>query len=47
MHEGECQTDNHTADVHVIRSYDVMNGIRSDPREGDFSLEIRAVRLTI
>ena len=28
VHEGECQTDNHTAGVHVIRSDDVTNGNR-------------------
>ena len=22
-----CQTDNHTADVHVIRNDDIMNGV--------------------
>ena len=27
LHEGECQTDNHTADVHVIRNDDIMNGV--------------------
>ena len=33
-HWHDCQTDNHTAGVHVIRNDDVTNGIRSDPGEG-------------
>ena len=27
LHEGECQTDNHIADVHVIRNDDITTGV--------------------
>ena len=54
LHEGECQTDSHTADVHIIRNDDIMNGVSERSKVFEYVPgvpgrmdESKSIRLTI